>query len=100
MVFWEIDASKTHRQGRKCPKCGAELVQKSNICSKCSHDITKPVNYKIEDGKEVECPGCKVLNRPGTIICTSCGSNITELKMLEPLNLDVLHVASKRKKNG
>lgn len=96
MAFWEIDASKIHRQGRKCPKCGTELVQKSNICPKCSHDITKPKDYKIEES-EVECPGCKALNRPNSIICSSCGSNITELKMLEPLNMDVLHAARKRK---
>ncbi|MGC9780418.1 MAG: zinc ribbon domain-containing protein [Candidatus Heimdallarchaeota archaeon] len=99
MAFWEIDVRKTHRQGRKCSKCGTELGQNSNICPKCSHDVTKRVDIKIDKNEtQVECPGCKALNKPGSVTCTSCGSNITELKMSKSIDLDILHITDKRKK--
>lgn len=63
---------------RRCPACGAELVEGSMFCNFCGTRLAQPQpaaetappqNQKI-------CPKCNTLLQPDDIFCTSCGADL------------------------
>lgn len=63
---------------RRCPACGAELVEGSKFCNFCGTKLIQPQpapenpppqNQKI-------CPKCNTPLQPDDIFCTSCGADL------------------------
>jgi hypothetical protein len=82
MSFWITDEGKKHR------KKDEELIKKGLEKKK----TTPPKEYQIE------CPRCKTLNEPNSVLCASCGENMVALKETEIKDYSVLHQANKKRK--
>lgn len=53
----------------KCNKCGAENDESSKYCSECGVELLK----------ELSCPGCGKLLKPGAEFCVECGKKIERI---------------------
>lgn len=63
--------------GRRCPSCGAQLVEGSLFCNVCG---TKLQDFSSSAAKEEKnlCPRCHAAISPGDIFCTSCGADLRD----------------------
>lgn len=62
---------------RRCPTCGAELVEGSKFCNICGAKLSDPPGEAAGQGQEpILCPQCKAVLSPEDIFCTSCGADL------------------------
>ena len=93
-------ARKTKNVTGKCPHCGKPTKIGEKLCSYCKHD---PNMAKLKDrdkvsNKQKECPNCKNLNEPSSVVCSSCGINFIQYEMSQPPDLSGLSSLRKRKR--
>lgn len=53
-----------------CPRCGAEIPNKSKFCLECGADLTKP--------QAIRCPNCNRIIPSKSKFCLYCGFNLLE----------------------
>jgi hypothetical protein len=73
---------------RKCPRCAEEVAWAASLCKHCGSELTPEKDPAVlaEAKREqaakgifdslIDCPNCKVLNRPGTAHCTFCATQL------------------------
>lgn len=83
MAYWITDEGIKHR------KEDEELIKEGIEKQK----ITIPPE------KQIECPNCKTLNEPNSVLCISCGENMVAFKKTEIKDYSVLHKADKKRKH-
>ncbi|MFW9924492.1 MAG: zinc ribbon domain-containing protein [Candidatus Thorarchaeota archaeon] len=82
-----------------CPHCGKPLKIGDKICSSCRKNPNVALNPdKVTEKKQKECPKCKSLNDPSSVVCSSCGINFTQYEMSQPLDLSGMSALRKRKR--
>lgn len=82
-----------------CPHCGKPLKIGDKICSFCRKDPNMTLNPDKENmEKQKECPKCKSLNNPSSVVCSSCGINFIQYEMSQPMDLSGMSNLRKRKK--
>lgn len=63
---------------RRCPACGAELVEGSMFCNFCGTKLMQPqpaAESAAPQGQKI-CPKCNTLLQPDDIFCTTCGADL------------------------
>ncbi len=53
----------------------------------------------IPKERQIECPNCKTLNEPNSVLCVSCGENMLAIKQVKIKDYGFLHKAHKRRKH-
>lgn len=93
-------ARKTKNVTGKCPHCGKHAKIGEKFCSYRKHDrnMAKLKDRDKTSSKQKECPKCKSLNAPDSVICASCGINYVEYEMSQPPDLSGMSALRKRKK--
>lgn len=81
-----------------CPHCGKPLKIGNKVCSYCQNDPNMALDPDKKIAKEKECPKCKSLNAPDSVICASCGVNYIEYEMSQPPDLSGMSALRKRKR--
>ena len=76
-------------EGLKHRKKDEELVKKSIDKQKTA----------LPEEKQIECPGCKTLNEPNSVVCISCGENMVVAKQKQIKDYSVIHKADKKRKH-
>lgn len=69
----------------KCPECGKDISDMSNICVNCGFPLQDYLNKKKQEEHEMEiekerfrCKCCGFQNKIGNDYCDECGMRITE----------------------
>lgn len=91
-------AKKAKNVTGKCPHCGKPTKIGKKLCSYCQNDPNMALDPDKKIAKEKECPKCKSLNAPDSVICASCGVNYIEYEMSQPPDLSGMSALRKRKR--
>ena len=91
---------KTKDVTGRCPHCGKPTKIGEKFCSHCRRD---PNMAKLKDrdktsSKQKECPKCKSLNEPSSVVCSSCGINFIQYEMSQKPDLSGMSALRKRKR--
>lgn len=71
-----VSAISNSTSGRKCPKCGNEIISGSEFCMECGTKVTREISNKSAD--VIICPSCSAENPLGSGFCINCGNPLAE----------------------
>ena len=83
MSYWMTDEGKKHFNEKK------DEIE----------DSLERRKTKAPIEKQIECPNCKTLNEPHSVVCISCGENIAASRQKQPRDFSVIRSAEKRRKH-
>ncbi|EEQ59214.1 hypothetical protein CBFG_02924 [Clostridiales bacterium 1_7_47FAA] len=66
-----IDAEMIKKQGKRCQKCGASLMEGVLFCPLCGEKVIEPT---IDNSRQ--CPGCGAYLKAGAKFCVKCGEKL------------------------